>query len=220
MGVRFGPGSDRTDDAMKPSAQTAQMSQEAALLDYVARLQKHKSGRRAVHIRLSNLRPYNRRDHHLRIATSSFERLVGDFEGMISQLFNDDLVVICKGASIADMDKPVLHLRYLFSDDPLLKNDEEGRKPFCDWFDLENDYPRLYKRAEWLVKERERHGCPGGGGGFVGRSPRRGTVAERAARSGEPGGHRGGDRAGRPVDHDPSAADLRHDIGPQARGGL
>ena len=157
MGVRFGPGTDRTDNAMKPSAQTAQMNQEAALLDYVARLQKHKSGRRAVHIRLSNLRPYNRREHHVRIATSSFDRLVDDFEGGIFQLFNDDLVVICNGATIADMDKVILHLRYLFSDDPLLKDDEEGRKPFCDWFDLKNDYPKLYKRAEWLVKERERH---------------------------------------------------------------
>ena len=39
----------------------------------------------------------------------------------------------------------------------MLQNDEEGRKPFCDWFDLENEYPKLYKRTEWLVKERERH---------------------------------------------------------------
>ena len=220
MGVRFGPGTDRTDNAMKTSAQTAQMNQEAALFDYVARLQKHKSGRRAVHIRLSNLRPYNRRDHHLRIATSSFDRLVDDFEGGIFRLFNDDLVVICNGATIADMDEVILHLRYLFSDDPLLKNDEEGRKPFCDWFDLENDYPKLYKRAEWLVKERETPRCPGGGGGLIGPDHRRRAAAERAARSGKPGRHRSGDRAGRPVDHDPPAANLRHDSGPQARGGL
>ena len=54
------------------------MVQEAALLDFVERLRKFTMGRRAVHLRLSRLRPYNRRAHHLRIAATPFDRLVRD----------------------------------------------------------------------------------------------------------------------------------------------
>ncbi|MCW9002571.1 MAG: EAL domain-containing protein, partial [Rhodospirillales bacterium] len=44
--------------------------QEGLLLDYIQRLEQHKKGRHAVHIHLSRLKPFNRRDHHIRAATS------------------------------------------------------------------------------------------------------------------------------------------------------
>lgn len=143
---------------MKTSAKTAMINQEAAFLDFVERLHKFKKGRRAVHIRLSELRPYNRRGHHLRIAGTTFDSLVNKFEGSIFRLYNDDMVVICNGASVADIDYAVLHLRYLFSEDPLLKSDDEGRIPFCDWYDLEEDgYPALFELARRMVAERKSH---------------------------------------------------------------
>ena len=40
-------------------------SQENLLLDYVSRLEKHKAGRKVVHLHLSGLRPFNRRDQHI-----------------------------------------------------------------------------------------------------------------------------------------------------------
>jgi len=142
---------------MKQAAAKASLNREAALLDYVERLRKFTAGRKAVHIRLSGLRPYNRREHHLRIAANTFDRLIREFETAFFRLFNDDLVVICSGATVADIDKSVLNLRYLFSEDPLLKYDEEGREPFCHWFDLEEDYQALLALARTMVTERAEH---------------------------------------------------------------
>ncbi len=133
------------------------MDRETALLDFVERLRKFTAGRRAAHIRLSKLRPYNRRAHHMRIAGSAFDSLVRDFDAAVFRLFNHDLVVICNGADVADMDDPVLRLRYLFADDPFVKNDEEGGIDFCTWFDLEDDYADLCDLAKRMVSARAQH---------------------------------------------------------------
>ncbi len=133
------------------------MVRETALLDFVERLRKFTKGRRAVHLRLSRLRPYNRRAHHLRIAATVFDRLVRDYDGALFRLFNDDLVVICDGASVADIDHSVLHLRYLFSEDPFLKHDEDGDTRFCAWFDLEEDYLDLLNLAQRMVSAQTQH---------------------------------------------------------------
>ncbi len=133
------------------------MVQEAALLDFVERLRKFTKGRRAVHLRLSRLRPYNRRAHHLRIATTTFDELIRDFDGALFRLCNNDLVVIFNGAGVADLDHSVLHLRYLFSEDPFLKNDEDGDTRFCAWFDLEEDYLDLLNLAQRMVSAQAQH---------------------------------------------------------------
>ena len=134
-----------------------QMNQEAVLLDFVQRLRKFKEGRRAVHVRLSELRPYNRRMQHLRVAISTFDRLVADFEGITFRMFNDDLVVICNGASVAEIDHAILHLRFLFCDDPMLKSEERGYLPFCEWFELAQNYEGILRLAQTMVDERARH---------------------------------------------------------------
>ncbi len=141
------------------------MDREAALLDFVERLRKFTKGRRAVHIRLSKLQPYNRRAHHIRIAASAFDPLVRAYDAAVFRLFNNDLVIICDGADVADMDHPVLHLRYLFAEDPFIKNDEAGDIEFCTWFDLEDDYADLYDLAQRMVsaraqRERDRTEAP------------------------------------------------------------
>ncbi len=130
------------------------MNREAALLDFVERLRKFTKGRRAVHIRLSKLRPYNRRKHHMRIAASTFDPLVRDYDGALFRLFNNDLVLICNGVDVADMDHAVLHLRYLFAEDPFIKNGEAGNIEFCTWFDLEDDYAGLLDLAQRMVSAR------------------------------------------------------------------
>jgi len=133
------------------------MDREAALLDFVERLRKFTEGRRAVHVRLSKLRPYNRRSHHLRIAASAFDPLVRAYDAAVFRLFNNDLVVICNGADVADIDHVVLHLRYLFAEDPLIKNEEAGDIEFCTWFDLEDDYAELCDLAQRMVSARAQH---------------------------------------------------------------
>ncbi len=142
---------------LSAKSRMAPTNQEAALLDFVERLRKFTSGRRAVHLRLSRLRAYNRRNHHLRIAATTFDGLVREFDGALFRLFNNDLVIICNGASVADIDQAVLHLRYLFSEDPFLKNDEDGNTRFCTWFDLEEDYHELLEFAQRMVSARAQH---------------------------------------------------------------
>jgi EAL domain-containing protein (putative c-di-GMP-specific phosphodiesterase class I) len=114
---------------------------EAMLADYAARLARHAQGRRAVHVHLSALSPHNRREHHIRIAIECFTPLVKKFDGEIFLIENDDIIVICKGATIANIDEAVLKLRYVFSEDPVVNGsgDDDGQG-FCIWYDLERDY--------------------------------------------------------------------------------
>jgi EAL domain-containing protein (putative c-di-GMP-specific phosphodiesterase class I) len=132
---------------------------EGLLLDYARRTDKRRKGRRAVRIYLSRLKPHNRREHHLRIAASTFEVLIRKFDGALFKLFNKDLVVVCNGAQVSDIDACVLRIRYLFSEDPLFRDGEadDGDDPFCDWYDLENDYPQFLAQAEQIAEERTRH---------------------------------------------------------------
>tara|TARA_R110002167_G_scaffold82358_14_gene224758 strand:+ start:216 stop:1466 length:1251 start_codon:yes stop_codon:yes gene_type:complete len=124
---------------------------EELLVDYAERLEKHLQGRRAVHVHLSQLRPHNRREHHLRIAAGNFDALVAKHEGQCFQMRNGDIVVVAKDCSIAQIDDVILKLRYLFSEDPLAQEDETGEKNgqfgFCSWYELEQDYPRFLALA-------------------------------------------------------------------------
>lgn len=114
---------------------------EAMLTDYTARLSRHAEGRRAVHLHLSALNPQNRREHHLHIAANAFAPLIEKFNGQIFLLQNDDLIFVCKGASVAAIDDTILKLRYIFRDDPLTKRAEKDDDPgFCTWYDLERDF--------------------------------------------------------------------------------
>jgi hypothetical protein len=123
------------------------VGQEKLLLDYVQRLDRFREGRRAVHLHLSRLRAYNRRDHHMRIAGTTFDALLKKFEGGLFRLQNGDMVFVAKGASIADIDEAVLRLRFLFSEDPLLNNPANEGK-FCSWYDLEREYDSFRRAAE------------------------------------------------------------------------
>jgi len=125
--------------------------QEKLLLDYVQRLDRFRDGRRAVHLHLSRLRPYNRRDHHMRIAGTTFDSLIKKFDGGLFRLHNGDLVFIAKGAAIADIDEAVLRLRFLFSEDPLLNNPANDGG-FCTWYELEREYGALRRAAEMAAE--------------------------------------------------------------------
>ncbi len=126
------------------------------LQDYAQRLARFGAGRRAIRLHLSRLRPYNRRRHHLRIAASILEPLISGHEGTLFRLYNEDLVVICRGASVAEIDDYVLRLRFLFSEDPLLKQEEADSDAFCSWFDLGADYASFLSCVDDLVEERAR----------------------------------------------------------------
>ena len=122
---------------------------EYALYDYAERLDKHRRGRVAIHIHLSKLQPHNRREHHIRIATNTFESLVKYFDGQLFVLKNNDIIFVARDVPVEKIDDAVLRLRYLFSEDPLAQYADEqgGDVGFCTWYLLERDYPRFLALA-------------------------------------------------------------------------
>lgn len=129
---------------------------EVLLLDFAQRIARNLSGRRAVHVRLSRLKPFNQRDHHIRFAANSFESLVKRCKGQLFVLSNNDIVAVCTGATISEIDEVVLKLRFLFEDDPLSKDEgESGQSAFCTWFDLERSYDDFLQMARDMLEAME-----------------------------------------------------------------
>lgn len=132
-------------------------SHEGALQDYASRLANHRQGRRAVHVRLSQLSPANRLEHHIRIVMNTFEPLLRKFNGQIFRLWNNDIIVGVKGAEIADIDDYVIKLRFLFSEDPLLLLEEHSEQQFCCWYDIETGHPDFVMLAQTFSADAAKH---------------------------------------------------------------
>jgi len=130
-------------------------SQENLLLDYVRRLEKHKAARRAVHVRLSGLRPFNRREHHVRAAAANLEPLVKDLRGQLFTLKNADLFFIYRAEAHADTEAAVQKIRYLFSDDPMLADEANEARRFCVWYAVDREYEKILRFARSLTDENQ-----------------------------------------------------------------
>ncbi|MGY8961778.1 MAG: hypothetical protein ACKVKG_20050, partial [Alphaproteobacteria bacterium] len=69
----------------------------------------------------------------------------------IFSLTSCDIVCICKGAKITDIDEAVTKLRFLFSEDPLTQTPQgETTDRFCTWYSIEKQYPEFLALAEQL----------------------------------------------------------------------
>ena len=141
--------------AMAPEAQKTLPSQENLLLDYVRRLEKHADGRGVVHVHLSRLRPFNRREQHVRAATSSFDPLISTMDGQLFALRNADLIFAFKSEARPHVETVVQKVRFLFSDDPLIVEAETHGKTFADWFDAEEEYEDILHLAQELADYEE-----------------------------------------------------------------
>eukprot|EP00752_Nemacystus_decipiens_P017163 g15377.t1 len=131
-------------------------SQEYLLLDYVQRLERHREGRRGVHVHLSRLKPQNRREHHIRIAINTIEEFVNTYEGQIFLLGNADIVFVTKGATLPQLDEAVMRLKYLFSEDPLTMHDPDddaGHGRFATLYNIEGQFHRFQELAESVFEE-------------------------------------------------------------------
>lgn len=137
-----------------PAGQARVSSQENLLIDYLHRLERHRTERRAVYIHLSGLNSQNRRDHHLRIVVSTFDGLVKMLQAQVFTLANSDLVVVYKAQAQDEVESSIVKLRFLFSDDPLIIDDAQGRKgTFCTWYDLEREYDMVVALAQKMLQE-------------------------------------------------------------------
>ncbi len=127
------------------------------LLDYAQRLERHRDDRRAVHFHLSALKPQNRREHHLRIAANTLEDFVRSFEGQIFMIGNADVVFVCKGITLQQLDDIVMRMRYLFADDPLSANDNggDGHGKFATLYNIQAQYSDFLNLCKRLHADQE-----------------------------------------------------------------
>ncbi len=131
------------------------------LLDYLRLLAPRKAGRRAVHLQLSRLRPFNRREHHILAATEGLEPMAGSEAGQLFQLANADLIFVYKAELQPWVEREVRKVCYLFSDDPLVAEEpKHGR--LAVWYDIERDYDRFLKLVRALLSGQEEEPVPGG----------------------------------------------------------
>ncbi len=131
-------------------------SQENLLLDYIRRLEKHKQGRKVVHLHLSELRPFNRREQHLRTAAGNFEPLVKSMDGQLFTLKNSDLIFIYKDTVHPQVETSVQQIRYLFSDDPLIVDEDKSDKKFARWYDAESEFDAILQSVQGLAQAEAR----------------------------------------------------------------
>lgn len=129
------------------------LSYEELLLDFVTRLDRYRAGRVACELRLELFRPYHRQPHHLRIVRKTLEPLTRRFDAGIYEMHNRNVIVVAKDATFADVERYVVQIRSLFSEDPLFIGQDESQ--FCDWYDLDRDYDVLLSRVRLLNEGRK-----------------------------------------------------------------
>lgn len=131
-------------------------SQEKMLLEYMRRLEPQKAEHKAVRLHLSDLKPYNRRDHHIRAAENSFENLIKALQGQLFIVKNSDMFFFFKNEAQPQAETVVQKVRFLFSDDPLLEDEEPGENRFSTWFDTASEYEELLHQIESIIETEEK----------------------------------------------------------------
>lgn len=134
------------------NAPPAARPQEALLLEYVQQLEKMRAGRKALHLHLSLLRPYNRRDTHLRTAAANFDPIVRAANGQVFALRNGDIFFCYKSEIQAQVDAIVQRLRYLFGEDPLVSEEGAEGKEFATIMDAATQYDDILYAARSVTE--------------------------------------------------------------------
>ncbi len=125
-------------------------SQEELLMDYVRRLSERASGRCAVLLRLSKLRAYNRRAHHLHAATSGLRCMVEAAEGQLFVLDSADTIFVFTLEVHQRVELEIQKICFLFSDDPALMDGRSAADFVCR-FDVQEEYERFQAVVRDLV---------------------------------------------------------------------
>ena len=131
-------------------------SQERLLLDYVQRLEKHRAGRSMVQVHLSALRPFNRRDQHMRAAANIFEPIIKAMAGQIFILKTGDMFFFFKNEVRADVETAVQQVKYMFSDDPLVMDEAETKTTFATWLDAVGEFEKIQRIIQLLADAEDR----------------------------------------------------------------
>ena len=127
-------------------------SQEQLLVDYVRRLEQHAQGRSLVQIHLSALRPFNRRDQHLRAASTEFEPLIKSMSGQLFLLKTGDIFFFFKNEARGQVETAVRKVKYMFSDDPLVADEDKTGTTFASWYDATEQFPDIQRLVKGLAE--------------------------------------------------------------------
>ena len=119
---------------------------DALLMEFLRRLESRKDGRRAVHVRLSQLLGFNRREQHLRAAGAGLAQLAEERKGQLFVLQNSDLFFFFTKDSDGLAQTEVKKLRFMFADDPIVGKGE-GADGFITWYEVERQYDLLIRAA-------------------------------------------------------------------------
>jgi EAL domain-containing protein (putative c-di-GMP-specific phosphodiesterase class I) len=128
----------------------AEANAEEQLLAFARQLGSTKMGWQAVHLHLSRLSRFSRKDYNLRIALNALNDVTKRFEGRIFLLDNHDIVMLVKGALVSEVNEAIFHANYLFQDDPQAANDDS----LSTWFDLSIRYDALMATIEGLLRDK------------------------------------------------------------------
>jgi hypothetical protein len=139
------------------AAKNAAASQESLLVDYLFHLEKKRDGRQAVQVYLSRLQVQNRREQHIRAATSGFEAMVRRSDGQMFSLNNADIVFVFKASAKDEVQALMTRLRFMFADDPLLMDEIPGKRElFCAWYVVDKDFEKLLAFAQSAAAQEEK----------------------------------------------------------------
>lgn len=134
-------------------AQGARGYQETMFVDTLDRIRRNPEGRKAVHLRLSQLLPQNRTPVRIKIVTRMFRTLESGRQVQIFSLTNDDLAMVVGAGAQRDVNNIIHRVRKLFEGDPLTMDDEGGNDRFALWYDLTLDAAMAIHAAQQLRQE-------------------------------------------------------------------
>ena len=130
--------------------QGARGYQETMFVDTLDRIRRNPEGRKAVHLRLSQLLPGNRTPVRIKIVTRMFRTLESGRQVQIFSLTNDDLAMVVGAGAQRDVNNIIQRIRKLFEGDPLTLDDEAGNDRFAAWYDLTLDSAMAIHAAQQL----------------------------------------------------------------------
>lgn len=119
---------------------------DALLAEYLRRLESRKEGRLAVHVMLSRLRPFNRREHHLNAAKAGLTQLSEERRGQLFVLANADLFFFFSKEVEGLVRTEIMRVRFLFADDPIVAKTLDA-DAFITWYAVDRQYDALVRAA-------------------------------------------------------------------------
>ncbi|GHF16129.1 hypothetical protein GCM10017044_08000 [Kordiimonas sediminis] len=125
------------------------------LKEYLASLKQHRSGRIAVHLRISGLERHLKQQSYRIAAAAHLKPLIDKYSARTFTLENGDIFLITNGASIANINNTLWNLRDEYKESSFLQSVqfEPGQdNVFVGWYPLEDRYDLLMEVVGALAR--------------------------------------------------------------------